>query len=377
MRLIRMTNEVFPRIACKFLAAVFALVLLFSCKQRTFNADSEDSDLLNVENVSFNRIELLRNHRFERITPTGERIFAAALEWMKKQQAEADRYAMPAQCANNVSRVFEMAGITSYSSPLLADMVNAARLRGGWVIPLPRETRAIAKVLEQYFSGAVPVGTLVSGCLRPDCSGQAGDGHISLVGDIDSNDHQLLYHNNWYRPEDRPWRPHMIPLGWYQQGYKRKWMPTPWLSRQRDNQGILADVGIVIPEIDDLDPTNYHVTLTVIPEILKEMKNAQALATDGAGAVMPFRPHVAAAGQPIPVPTQPPLAECKKLTTISPTPTNLRDVPNGKILCKIPLGTSLERLSVSGSWTQVKGPCVDGRIGLGYVLSALVVPACE
>ncbi|MEN9824463.1 MAG: hypothetical protein RI953_208 [Pseudomonadota bacterium] len=358
-------------------AAIFAAGLFSSCKQRSFNAESEDSDLQNIENVSFNRQELLRNYRFERITPTGERIFAAGIQWMKEQQGEADRYAMPAQCANNVSRVFEMAGITSYSSPLLVDMVNAARQRGGWVIPLPRETRAIAKVLEQYFSGAIPVGTMVSGCLKPDCSGQAGDGHISIVGDIDSNDHQRLYHNNWYRPENRPWRPHMIPLDWYQQGYKRKWMPTPWLSRERDGQGILADVGVVIPDIDDLDPTNYYVTITVIPEILKEMKNAQALTTDGAGSVMPFRPHAAPTGNPLPVPTPPPLAECKKLTTISPTPTNLRDVPNGKIVCKFPLGTPLERLSVSSNWTQVKGPCTDGRIGIGYVLSALVTPACE
>ncbi|NBO38678.1 hypothetical protein EBU99_08855 [bacterium] len=362
-----------------FYAGLLVLVFLNSgCKYRIFNS-GVDSDISSVENVRFDRDELLKKNRFDLISPTGEGIFAASLSWMKDQEEEANRYAIPAQCANNVSRVFEMAGITAYSSPLLMDMINAARRRGGKVVSLPKETRSIAKVIEQEFNGALPVGTLVSGCLNRDCSGQAGDGHISIVGDVDADDALQLYHNNWFRPENRPWRPHMIPLDWYQAGYLRKWMPTPWLNRSRSSRGELVDVGVILPEIDDLDPTNYFVTLTVIPEVLNEVESGKGLVTDGAGSVMPFRPHAQPGqpSQPIPRPTPPPLSECNKLKTISPTPTNLREEPNGKIICKFALGTPLERISTEGSWSKVKGVCPDGVNGQGFVLSALVVPTCE
>ncbi len=360
-------------------AAIFLMLFALACKPRLFNADSNaESDIANVENVNFSREELLGKYRFDRITPTGEKIFAASLEWVKGQEREASRFAKPAQCANNVSRVLEMAGINSYSSPLLMDMVNAARRRNGLVIELPKEPKAIARLIEENFAGALPVGAFISGCLNRDCSGEAGDGHISIVGQVDSNDELHLWHNNWFRPENRPWRQHMIPLNWYQAGFPRKWMSTPWISRKRNDQGALVDIGVIIPEIDDLDPTNYFVTLTIIPEILSEMRAGRALTTDGMGSVMPFRARSSnQPSQPTPLPSPPPLVDCRNLKTISPTPTNLRVEPNGEIICKFAMGTPLERISNTGSWTQVKGMCPDGTLGEGFVLSALVVPACE
>lgn len=356
-------------------AIVAVLTQGVSCKQRFFNAQ-EDSDLQTTPRVRFDREQLLKTNRFDQITPTGERIFAASVQWMRDQENEADIFARPAQCANNVSRVLEMAGITAYSSPLLTDVVASAQRRGGLVITLPKETRSIAQVLESKFAGSLPVGTLVSGCLRADCRGDAGDGHISIVGDLDANGHIQLYHNNWYRPENRPWRPYMIPLWWYQLGYTRKWMPTPWLGRQRDSRGGLTDVGVVLPEIDDLDPTNYFLTLTIIPEILAEMRAGQQLVTDGAGSIMPLpRRDTEQLSESMVAQFSP--VNCKNLKTVSAFPTSLRDRPSGKLFCRLSPGSPLERMAVEGNWTQAKGVCSDGRIGVGYVSSALVVPACE
>jgi hypothetical protein len=169
----------------------------------------------------------------------------------------------------------------------------------------------------------------------------------------------------------------MIPLAWYQAGFLRKWMSTPWISQTRNDQGSLVDVGIILPEIDDLDPTNYFVTLTIIPEILQEMRANDALTTDGSGAVMPFRSAGRPPVQPLPVPQPPVYSDCKNLRTISPTPTNLRAEPNGRVICKFPLGTAVERISIKDNWTEVKGTCPDGRPMNGFVLSALVVPACD
>lgn len=348
------------------------------CKKRDFNQEQmSDSDIAQVDVFDFERQRILTDYRFERITPTGEKIFAAAVAWERMQELQARTFAQPAQCANNVSRVFEMAGLSGYSSPLLWNMVSAAKQRGGFVIELPKNTRSIARIIEDYFEGALPVGALISGCVKRDCSGDAGDGHISLVGHVDSSDALRLYHNNWFRPENRPWRTHMIPLAWYQSGYLRKWMSTPWISRSFDVQGRLVDIGVMLPEIDDLDPTNHFVTLTVIPEIMAEIKAHQSVMSDGQGAVMPFRPrHVSRPAQPIVLPELPEFKNCMKLKTISQMPTNVRETPNGNILCKLPLGAEVELLTIEKNWSQVKTMCSDGKRIEGFALSALLVPAC-
>ncbi|MEY3900962.1 MAG: hypothetical protein RL189_268 [Pseudomonadota bacterium] len=355
-------------------AALFAFLMIFSCKERTFNF-SEDVDIAPVGVVSYDREEMLRKHRFDRITPSGENIFAAALRWAAEQESQANQFARPEQSANNISRVLEMAGINSYSSPLLSDVIGQVRARGGWIIPLPRDARSSAQIIESYFAGSVPVGTLVSGCLNPDCSGGASSFHMGVVADVDSNDHLQLMHNNWHRPENRPWRPHMIPLAWFRQGFSSKWMATPWIARTRNEQGSLTSFSAAISEIPIFDPANSSVTLVVIPEILAEIKNSQAVVTDGAGAVMPLRSS-RANSQATPPADLVRFAECKKLKMISAVPANLRDAPKGGVVCKIALGTQVERVNAAGSWTQVRGVCTDGRPESGFVLSSLTIPSC-
>lgn len=356
-------------------AAIFALLSLFSCKQRTFNF-SDDADVSPVGIVSYDREELLKKHRFDRMTPSGEKIFAAAARWAAEQESQANQFARPEQSANNISRVLEMAGISAYSSPLLSDVIGQVRGRGGWVIPLPKDARSAAQILESYFAGSVPVGTLVSGCLNPDCSGGAASAHMGIVADVDSNDQLQLMHNNWYRPENRPWRPHMIPLAWFRQGFSSKWMSTPWIARERNERGTLTAVSAAAGEITIFDPSSSHVHLTVIPEILAEMKNAQSVVTDGAGAVMPLRSSAAFA-QASPPADSVKFSECKKLKMISSVPASLRNTPKGDVVCKIALGTQVERMNAAGSWTQVRGVCTDGRPESGFVLSSLTMPSCE
>jgi hypothetical protein len=350
-----------------------------ACKPRLFNeVSSKESELLDVRSVSFEREQLLGKYRFERITPTGERIMAASLEWERLQESEAARYAKPAQSANNVSRVLEMAGLKDYSSPLMMDMIAAVHRRGGIAVELPKESRAIARFVEEHFEGSLPAGSLVTGCIKRDCSGEAGDGNISIVGHVDGKDQLNLWNNNWFRPENRPWREHMIPLNWYQAGFPRKWMSTPWLNRKRNLVGALTDVGAVLPELGEVNPTDHYVTLTILPEIMSELKQGRSVMSDGMGAVMPFRPHaVTRAASPLPLPPPPPLVDCRKLRTASNIPTNLREEPNGKIICKFPMGTMLERVLNKGVWIEVKGICPNGFQASGVLLAALVVPACE
>jgi hypothetical protein len=216
-------------------------------------------------------------HRYDLITPTGEKIMAANFRWQTEQEQDANarRFAQPAQCATNVSKVFELAGLAHYKSPLVPALVAQVKARGGKVRLLPKSSQAIARIIDQEFGGRIPVGTLVSGCLRQDCSGAAGDGHIAVVGDLQANGALKVYHNNWYRPDNEGgvWKTHMIPLSWYNKGFRRKYMPTPWITIERDEspESRPVNVRIELPAIDDLDPTNYFVTLSVPAEIMREL----------------------------------------------------------------------------------------------------------
>ena len=244
-----------------------------------------------VQSTSASRANLVKNNRFHLITPTGQKIMASAFDWLKGQEREADSYAQPAQCANNVSRVYENAEIYGYSSPLLSDIVDSVAARGGIVMKLPKDPEAMARKLKTLWGGRIPAGSFVSGCVNQDCSGNAGDGHISLVGNIDSAGRIQLYHNNWYRPDNEGvlWKEHMIPLSWFNAGFLRKWMATPWIYLQRDTEsGSPSTVQPALPAIDDLDPTNYYVTLSIPAEIVDEVNAGQGVVTDGLGSVKAF-----------------------------------------------------------------------------------------
>lgn len=351
-----------------------------SCGQRE---DSAVQSMSATESPlsQFSDRSLLSNNRFHLITPTGARIYAAGKAWEKKQEAEAKYYAQPAMCATNASRVLEMAGVRGYSSPLLMTMVNAARKRGAWVIQLPKKKSEIAARLKTVFNGKIPVGSFVSGCLRPDCSGQAGDGHIALVGDVDSSGYIKIYHNNWYRPDnhaDRLWRPYMIPMDWYNKGFRRKWMATPWIYIHRDQQGAPVDISVPLPDIDDLDPTNYYLTLTIPFEILSELRAGQGVVTDGKGGVLnqmgqPFDDRNSPRDADPKQNDTPAVQPCQNVLISDPNDpagVNLRSVSTGRVLCQLPNQTRATLVEQSGDWSLVSARC-GGVEQEGYVFTKL------
>lgn len=226
--------------------------------------------------------DVFRNHiersgrRYELITPTGVRIMDANLQWEREQEqpANARSYAQPAQCARNISKIFEMAGLARYQSPLVPELVDLILSDGGLVVRLPGSSEGITNVVAQRFGGRIPVGTVIAGCRFENCGGQAGDGHVAIVGDVTFEGALKAYHNNWYRPdnENGTWKEHMIPLEWYKRGFRRKFMWTPWLTILRGGEAGSRPIGVRVelPAIDDLDPTNYFVTLALPAEIRRE-----------------------------------------------------------------------------------------------------------
>ncbi|MEN9826694.1 MAG: hypothetical protein RI953_2439 [Pseudomonadota bacterium] len=352
-------------------------ILWLGCKPRSFNSEGLSPSEAPVQSIESNPQDVYSKTRFHLVTPTGAKIFAAIKAWESGQLKQPGIYAQPAMCASNASRVLEMAGVTGYSSPLLVDMVNAVKKRGGLVLQLPKDPIAISQKLKGIFGGRLPVGTFVSGCLRPDCSGQAGDGHIALVGDIDDSGYIKIYHNNWYRPDNAPdkrWREFMIPMDWYNKGFRRMWMATPWIYIKRDNLGLPSNIQVRLPEIDDLDPTNYYVTVSIPGEIMKEVAANKGLVTDGKGEVKPFMASPAPSKN-----DSPDLAKCDALTILDkndPNGVNLRTSPVGQALCMLPNGTKVERLGVEGQWIRVRAEC-QGKPQEGYVFSFLTQPACQ
>jgi hypothetical protein len=249
---------------------------------------------LTSESRTLSRPNAVMGRKYELITPTGERIMAAALQWQVDQEirANAASYAQPAQCARNISKVLALAGLDRYQSPLVPQLVQQIRSNGGFVRRFPKSRQAIASLIATEFNGRLPTGALIAGCLYESCGGNAGDGHVAVVGDIDSNGALKVYHNNWYRPDNESgvWKPHMIPLEWYEAGYRRKFMSTPWMDILRDppRVGAAYDVNIELPAIDDLDPTNYYVTIAVPVEIRQEIDKRQGLVLDRDGNQVPM-----------------------------------------------------------------------------------------
>ena len=362
---------------CLGVGAMLSVVTL-GCQSRKFNVlKPRTNEGAAIKEVQFNREQLLAAKKFDLITPTGEQVMAAGLEWLSGQENEASSFAQPAQCANNVSRVYEMAGIGHYSSPLLDDMVNAVKARGGLVIRLPKNKEQIAQKIATVFGGKIPVGSFVSGCLRSDCTGEAGDGHISIVGDIDSNENIKIYHNNWYRPDNEggQWKPNMIPLDWFKSGLKRKWMPTPWLKIIRNAESNAPEsIHVPLPAIDDLDPTNYFLTISVPIEILNEVKNGKGVSTDGRGKISTVSPTgMILKTETISTAKQ----ECTKYKVTDTTGANFRAEPNGAIKCALDFNTIVTRTDTGAGnkWMSVQANCGNGPEA-GFIHNSLLAPAC-
>jgi hypothetical protein len=269
---------------------VFSVLSVFSaCGTQENGNDAHNSQLAAAKARPLDTSKVFDNRKYELISPTAEKLMASAFVWEKEQAwpSNAASFAQPAQCANNISQVYGFAGLGKYASAGVDQMVANIAAAGGKVISLSHNRDTMIKQLAGLFNGKIPTGSLIAGCLYSDCSGNAGDGHIAMVGDIDSAGALKAYHNNWYRPDNEGgvWKQHMIPLSWYNQGYRRKFMSTPWINIYRNppRVGIPYDFTVDLPAIDDLDPTNYFVRIAIPVEILSELNSKKAKVLNAKG----------------------------------------------------------------------------------------------
>jgi hypothetical protein len=223
--------------------------------------------------------ESLGSLRFERLTPTSERVVRAARYWMRTQDRDA-RYPKARMCASNVSKVLFLAGVYGYDQEGVRRLLDDVRVAGGRVTALPisaGDRAKLAAALNQVDQGRLPAGTLVAG-MNVNTS-LPGDQHIGFIGHTDPDGTVWIYHNNWYRPENEGGarRPYMVSDANLARGFPRQWMATPWVKVTRDASGRITQARSLLPQIDDMDPmsSEYRMTLAILPEVAGEMARGQ------------------------------------------------------------------------------------------------------
>jgi hypothetical protein len=251
------------------------------------DGDGVEEDLTSSVGMAAADIRAVNIGAFNLDLPTtlGRKVFQASRLWMSKQEL---RYAMPKNCANNVSIVLRSAlraeGILGSSSRMpyeaesVYQLVESVRgASGSHVVDMPilNSDGSFVALLNREFNGHIPVGTVVAGCPKsfPKCNGAGGSQHVALIGHTDSNGVVWVYHNNWLRPENldgkRPpsLNPYMVSEANLAGGHPRQWMPTPWVRLTKNADGHVVKAERMLPQIDDLDPAQFFMKLAVIPEI--------------------------------------------------------------------------------------------------------------
>jgi hypothetical protein len=73
----------------------------------------------------------------------------------------------------------------------------------------------------------------------------------------------------------------MVSKLFLEKGYIRQWMPTPWLRLIRNSAGVVTEIKSLMPQIDDLDPKQYYVSLAIPKEITVEIASGLGRSTVG------------------------------------------------------------------------------------------------
>ena len=223
------------------------------------------------------------------LTTTGARITSAAQNWGTAQWSERKKYAVPATCAINMTRVFAEAGLPQYKGDSVVAFFNSLqneirRTKSGQIVRLPKgDPAGVAKALATINGGRIPPGTVILGCTDPTCTKYGPNEHIAVVGGV-KGDTLWSWHNNWLREAsfgknvDRDklrasWLgPYMVSRRNVDQGFPRQWMQTPWVKTSATPSGGRRATAVV-PAIDDLDPNQYYLTVVVPPEIDRELNH--------------------------------------------------------------------------------------------------------
>lgn len=217
------------------------------------------------------------------VSPIGRKLVEKAIAWKVGQWNERVGYAKPARCAQNLSRVFSDAGMPQYSSDSVIGMLSKTREAieqsgQGLYVQLPlNDSAGIRKALNRIYGGRLPVGAIVAGCNSPSCAKFGPNEHIAFVGHAEADGDVWLYHNNWLREgvDRATFGPYMVSERNLKAGFPRQWMATPWMNikLESDGEGVVAAQRL-LPQIDDLDPHQYHLTIVVVPEIDREIREA-------------------------------------------------------------------------------------------------------
>lgn len=212
---------------------------------------------------------------YDTLTPTSKKIMAASRWWMTVQdQSQYSRYPKARMCASNVSKVLFLAGITNVDQEGVRNLIAEQNAAGAKSVKMSTNKAKFVQQLNGLAGGALPAGTLLSGLSAT--SSAPGDQHIGFIGHEDADGTVWAYHNNWYRPENEGGarKPYMVSDANLRRGYPRQFMGTPWVKLTRNAAGQVTDAKSLMPAIDDLDPFNpsFGVTLTIIPQVLRELR---------------------------------------------------------------------------------------------------------
>lgn len=266
----------------RHLAAVLGLALacspaLVACAGSDESADnaSEGTEAVTAtpsEVAAAQATHLDPTLKFDLITPTGTKMMKASYYWMQ-HQGENPMYPKPRMCAENVSKIMFLSGITRYNQEGVRNLIADAKTKGAEVHVMPMTTAKFAATMNTIHGGHIPAGTFVAG--ESVTSSNPGDQHAAIVGHEDAEGVIWLYQNNWYRPdnENGQRKDFMVSDSNLKKGFQRQWMATPWIKVTRDASGKVTDVQDMIPAIDDLNPFNgeYQTTLAIPQEIVHDL----------------------------------------------------------------------------------------------------------
>ncbi len=209
--------------------------------------------------------------KFEKLTPTGEKLMKASHWWMD-QQRQYEFFPRARMCANNVSKVFSLVGLGKYQEEGVRALTAELKTLGAQNTRMPNDKAGFIKALNDSFKGSIPAGTVISG--NSVNSSAPGMQHVGFIGHTDKDGVVWIYHNNWLRPgADGQRSAHMVSAEFLRDGFPRQWMATPWIQVQKDAGGKVVDVKSMLPKLDDMDPLNkeFFVNLSVPAEIVAEL----------------------------------------------------------------------------------------------------------
>ncbi|KAJ3104359.1 hypothetical protein HDU97_009332 [Phlyctochytrium planicorne] len=242
----------------------------------------------------------MSSFNFVNPTPAGLKVFENSLTWrsLQLEPSAMGRFPQPHECADNISHVFcTMSNLAFTPSLAVGDLKYNIRSpmtaseKAKWTVNISGSKSNFISQLSQFYNGHIPLGTIVAGCLNPNCDGEAGDAHVGFVGNMinvvtsptDKTKLQsavyMIWHNNWLRKEDRNavlleglglQGQYMIDKELFEAGkIQRQWMATPWMKVVWDDKGNIVDAISVLRSLDDMDPYNaeYHVALVCPKDI--------------------------------------------------------------------------------------------------------------